>query len=201
MNFGFSDILSATWVHLYLSIIGSVIGGAVGLGLAIATRKRPRLATFLLGIAEIIQTFPSIALLAILLLVFGLGNTTLVVALALYGIMPVLQNTYEGLRSIDPILLDIGKGMGMKKGQIFRRIEFPLAIPVIVAGFRVSLVTSIGIATIGVFIGAGGLGVIIFRGLQLIDNTILLEGAIPAALLAIAVEFIIGALERRLAKR
>lgn len=201
MSVGWTDVLSAAWVHLYLSLIGTLAGGSVGFVIAILTRKRPRIATFFLSIAEIIQTFPSIALLAMLLLVFGLGNTTLVVALALYGIMPVLQNTYEGLNAVDPMLIEISKGMGMTKQQTLRRIELPLAFPLILTGFRVSLVTSIGVATIGVFIGAGGLGLFIFRGLQMLDNNIMLKGAIPAALLAILVEVLVGLMERRLAKR
>ncbi|UOF88771.1 ABC transporter permease [Fodinisporobacter ferrooxydans] len=201
MNFGSGDIASQTWTHFYLSVLGTVAGGVIGLLLAIVCRKRPKLATFFMGIAEVIQTFPSIALLAILLLVFGLGNTTLVVALGLYGIMPVLQNTYEGLTSVDSVYLDIAKGMGMKPSQIFWRVELPMSIPVILAGFRVSLVTSIGIATIGVFVGAGGLGVLIFRGLQILDNQLLLEGAIPAALLAIVVELVMVYLEKRMSQK
>ncbi|MCL6547368.1 MAG: ABC transporter permease [Alicyclobacillus sp.] len=194
-------ILSAAWQHLYLSILGTLLGGALGFVVAVLSRRRPRVVTVFMSLAEIIQTFPSIALLAILLLVFGLGNPTLIVALGLYGIMPVLQNTYEGIRSVDPMLLDIATGMGMTKGQILRRVELPIALPFILAGFRVSLVTAIGIATIGVFVGAGGLGLLIYRGLQMIDNTIMLEGAIPAALLAILVELLGGYAERRLAKR
>ncbi|MBO0784264.1 MAG: ABC transporter permease, partial [Ktedonobacteraceae bacterium] len=163
-------------------------------------RRQPGLASVLIGLAEIIQTIPGIALLAFLLLAFGLGNTTLVIGLALYAILPVLQNTYEGLAAVDPVYLDIGKGMGMTPGEIFRQIELPLAFPVILAGLRVSLVTSIGIATIGVFVGADGLGTVIYRGLQIIDMQTMLAGAIPAALLAVLLEVALSLATRKAAK-
>src|SRR5947209_4689211 len=195
-----SDIGPLTFEHLYLVIIGTVIGGSVGFLLAIWARRRSRLAASLIGLAEIIQTLPGIALLALLLLLFGLGNGPVVVALGLYAILPVLGNTYEGLQGVDPVYLAIGKGMGMTPGQIFRQIELPLAFPVILAGLRVALVTSIGIATIGVFVGGGGLGGLIYRGLQTIDTQTMLAGAIPAALLAIVLEVGLSLWERRLAR-
>ncbi len=195
-----SDIVPLTFQHLYLVIIGTLIGGSVGFALAILVRRRPGLAALLIGLAEVIQTLPGIALLAFLLLAFGLGDTPVIVALGLYAILPVLSNTYEGLQGVDPVYLAIGKGMGMTPGQIFRQIELPLAFPVILAGLRVALVTSIGIATIGVFVGGDGLGVLIFRGLQTIDFQIMLAGAIPAALLAIVLEVGLSLWERRLAR-
>ncbi len=195
-----SEVGTLAFEHLYLVIIGTLIGGAVGFTLAIWVRQRPRWAATLIGVAEVIQTLPGIALLALLLLAFGLGNVPVIVALSLYAILPVLSNTYEGLQGVDPVYLGIGKGMGMTPGQIFRQIELPLAFPVILAGLRVALVTSIGIATIGVFVGGGGLGVLIFRGLQTIDTQIMLAGAIPAALLAIVLEVGLSLWERRLAR-
>lgn len=186
--------------HLYLSVVGTLIGAAIGFLLAVYVRKRPRLASALIGIAEVIQTIPGIALLAFLLLAFGLGNGTLIVGLALYAILPVMQNTYEGLEGVDPVYMGIGNGMGMTRGQIFRQIELPLAFPVILTGLRVALVTSIGVATIGVFVGADGLGSLIYRGLQLIDTQVMLAGAIPAGLLAILIEVILTLLERRLSR-
>jgi osmoprotectant transport system permease protein len=195
-----SDVGPLTFEHLYLVIIGTFVGGAVGFALAIWMRQRPRWAAALIGVAEVIQTLPGIALLAFLLLAFGLGNLPVIVALSLYSILPVLSNSYEGLQSVDPVYLAIGKGMGMTPGQIFRQIELPLAFPVILAGLRVALVTSIGIATIGVFVGGGGLGVLIYRGLQTIDIQIMLAGAIPAALLAIVLEVGLSLWERRLAR-
>lgn len=195
-----SDVGPLTLEHLELVIVGTFIGGLVGFLLAIWVRRRPRWAASFLGLAEVIQTIPGIALLAFLLLALGLGNPPVYVALALYAILPVLSNTYEGLQGVDPVYLAIGKGMGMTPGQIFRQIELPLAFPVILAGLRVALVTSIGIATIGVFVGGGGLGVLIYRGLQTIDIQTMLAGAIPAALLAIVLEVGLSLLERRLAR-
>ena len=195
-----SDVGPLTFEHLYLVIVGTFIGGGVGFVLAILVRRQPRWADVLLGLAEVIQTLPGIALLAFLLLAFPLGNTPVIVALALYAILPVLSNTYEGLQNVDPVYLAIGKGMGMTPGQIFRQIELPLAFPVILAGLRVALVTSIGIATIGVFVGGGGLGVLIYRGLQTTDTRTMLAGAIPAALLAIVLEVGLSLWERGLVK-
>jgi osmoprotectant transport system permease protein len=196
-----SDIGPLTFEHLILVILGTFVGGMlIGFPLAIWVRRRPRLAALFMGLAEVIQTLPGIALLAFLLLAFGLGDTTVIIALALYSILPVLSNTYEGLQGVDPVYLAIGKGMGMTPGQIFLQIELPLAFPVILAGLRVALVTSIGIATIGVFVGGGGLGVLIYRGLQTIDIQTMLEGAIPAALLAIVLEVGLSLWERRLAR-
>lgn len=200
MDISLPNISLLTLQHLYLSVIGTLVGGFVGFLLAVWIRNRPQWAPILIGIAEIIQTIPGIALLAFLLLAFGLGDTTLVVGLGLYAILPVLQNTYEGLVNVDPVYPGIGKGMGMTPRQIFFQIELPLAFPLILAGIRVSLVTAIGVATIGVFIGADGLGVLIYRGLQILDIPTMLAGAIPAALLAILVEVILTLLERRLSK-
>ncbi|MFL5629470.1 MAG: ABC transporter permease [Ktedonobacteraceae bacterium] len=200
MDISLPNVIALTLQHLYLSILGTLAGAILGFAGAIWIRHRPRWATLLIGIAEVIQTIPGIALLAFLLLAFGLGDTTLVIGLGLYAILPMLQNTYEGLLNVDPVYLSIGKGMGMTSGQIFRQIELPLAFPLILAGLRLALVTSIGVATIGVFVGADGLGVLIYRGLQLIDVQTMLAGAIPAALLAILVEVVLSLFERRLSR-
>lgn len=195
-----SDVGSLTLEHLYLVVVGSCIGGGVGFLLAIWVRRRPRWAAALIGLAEVIQTLPGIALLAFLLLAFGLGDTTVIVGLSLYSILPVLSNTYEGLNSVDPVYLGIGKAMGMTTGEVFRQIELPLAFPLILAGVRIALVTSIGIATIGVFVGGGGLGVLIYRGLQTIDTQTMLAGALPAGLLAILIEVGLSLWEGRLVR-
>ncbi|HEY4384590.1 MAG TPA: ABC transporter permease [Ktedonobacteraceae bacterium] len=200
MDLSLTNIALLTWQHLSLSIIGTLVGGLIGSALAVLLRAHARWITLAIGLAEIIQTIPGIALLAFLLLAFGLGNTTLVVGLGLYAILPVLQNTYEGLENIDPVYQSIGKGMGMTRGQIFLQIEVPLAFPLILAGLRNALVTSIGVTTIGVFIGADGLGTLIYRGLQQIYFQAMLAGAIPAGLLAILVEVGLTFLERRLSK-
>lgn len=200
MDLSLTNIALLTLQHLYLSILGVLVGGVVGFALAVWLRPHARWIALAIGLAEIIQTIPGIALLAFLLLAFGLGNTTLVIGLGLYAILPVLQNTYVGLENVDPVYLGIGKGMGMTKGQIFRQIEVPLAFPLILAGLRNALVTSIGVTTIGVFIGADGLGTLIFQGLQQYYVQAMLAGGIPAALLAVLVEVGLTLLERRLSK-
>jgi osmoprotectant transport system permease protein len=200
MDLTLTNISILTIQHLYLSIVGALVGGAAGFVLAVRLRSYPRWIALAIGLAEIIQTIPGIALLAFLLLAFGLGDTTLVIGLGLYAILPVLQNTYEGLENVDPVYLGIGKGMGMTNGQIFRQIQIPLAFPLILAGLRTALVTSIGVTTIGVFIGADGLGTLIFQGLQQIYFQAMLAGAIPAGVLAILVEVVLTVLERRLSK-
>lgn len=200
MDLSLWNITQLTLQHLYLSLVGVLVGGLIGFGLAVWLRQRPELAAVFIGLAEVIQTIPGIALLAFLLLAFGLGDAPLIVGLALYAILPVLQNTYEGLVNVDPVYPGIGNGMGMTPGQIFLQIELPLAFPLILAGLRVALVTAIGVATIGVFVGSGGLGVLIYRGLQILDIQTMLAGAIPAALLAVLVEIVLSLLERRLSR-
>lgn len=198
MDLSLTNIALLTFQHLYLSILGVLVGGAVGFVLAVWLRPHARWIALAVGLAEIIQTIPGLALLAFLLLAFGLGDTTLVIGLGLYAILPVLQNTYEGLENVDPVYLGIGKGMGMTSGQIFRQIEIPLAFPLILAGLRTALVTSIGVTTIGVFINADGLGTLIYTGLRQNYTQAILAGGIPAALLAVLVEVVLILLERRL---
>lgn len=200
MELSLFNIALLSWQHLYLSLLGTLLGGLIGFVLAIWLRSHARWIASAIGLAEVIQTIPGIALLAFLLLLFGLGDTTLVIGLGLYAILPVLQNTYEGLENIDPVYLDIGKGMGMTRGQIFSQIEVPLAFPLILAGLRNALVTSIGVTTIGVFVGADGLGTLIYQGLQQIYFQAMLAGAIPAGLLAVLIEVGLTQLERRLSK-
>lgn len=200
MDLSLPNITIITLQHLYLSILGALAGGIVGFGLAVWLRHHKRWVALAIGLAEVVQTIPGIALLAFLLLAFGLGDTTLIIGLGLYSILPVLQNTYQGLENVDPVYLGIGKGMGMTPGQIFRQIELPLAFPLILAGLRNALVISIGVTTIGVFIGADGLGTLIYQGIEQYYVQAMLAGAIPAALLAILVEVVLTVLERRLSK-
>ena len=200
MDLSLPNIAFITFQHLYLSIIGALVGGVVGFGLAVWLRPHPGWIALAIGLAEVIQTIPGIALLAFLLLAFGLGDTTLVIGLGLYAILPVLYNTYEGLENVDPVYLGIGKGMGMTVVQIFRQIEIPLAFPLILAGLRNALVISIGVTTIGVFIHADGLGTLIYTGLRQVYVQAMLAGAIPAALLAVLVEVVLTLLERRISK-
>ncbi|QWU06993.1 ABC transporter permease [Heyndrickxia coagulans] len=191
------------WVQFYrhflMSAYGVLFAAVVAIPLGIFMARRRKLSAWILTLANIIQTVPSLAMLSMLMLVMGLGTNTVVLALFLYSLLPILKNTYTGILSVDQFLLESGKAMGMTKFQIMRMVELPLALSVIMAGLRTALVVAIGIAAMGTFVGAGGLGDIIVRGTSVSNGTsIILAGAIPTALMAVAADFIMGWIERRL---
>ncbi len=156
-------------------------------------QEKKRLAGWVIQIANIIQTIPALAMLAVLMLIMGLGTNTVVLSLFLYSLLPILKNTYTGIRNVDGALLESGKAMGMTKWQVLRLIEMPLALSVIMAGIRNALVIAIGVAAIGTFVGAGGLGDIIVRGTNATNGTaIILAGAIPTAVMAILADVLLG---------
>ena len=173
----------------------------IGVPLGMFIVERPALRAFALGIANIFQTIPSLALFGFLIpipFIGGIGKRTAIVALVLYALLPILRNTYVGLTGIDPAVLEAAEAMGMTRTQILFRVRFPLALAVILAGIRTATIITIGIATIAAAIGAGGLGTFIFRGVALVSDSLILAGAIPAALLALLADFLLGLLERRL---
>ena len=201
------DILTATWEHILLTMIGIGVAIAVGVPLGIyLTRTRwPRLASVFLGAAGMVQTVPTLAMIAFIVLIFALlpGLPTIgflpgVFALILYALLPILRNTYTGIRQVDPAVTEVAVGMGMTPRQVLFRVELPLSLPVIMAGIRISTVWTIGIATLAGLIGAGGLGDLIFRGLRSLPRTAdyLIAGTVPAALLALVLDFFLGRLER-----
>lgn len=196
-----SPVLNLTFDHLWLSAAGVLLAGAAGLPLGIILFRVRPLVGPVMAIIDTLQTIPSLAMLAIVMFFLGLGNSSLVVALLIYALLPVVRNTYTGLAGVSPELLEAGKGMGMTRWQLLRQVQLPIALPVILAGFRVAMVTSIGIATIGTLIGAGGLGEPIWRGIQLVDAPMILSGAIPAALLAMLADMLLGALEKSMVPR
>jgi osmoprotectant transport system permease protein len=177
----------AAW-HLTMTGIAEALACAVAIPLGIGASRRPRLATAALGSAGVLQTIPSIALLAFMLPFFGIGARPAIVALFLYGLLPILRNTVTGLRGVDPKLIEVGLGLGMRPRQLLWQVELPLAAPVILAGVRTSSVINIGTATLAAFIGAGGLGDPIVTGLTVTDTNLVLTGALPAALLALLVD-------------
>ncbi|MGG1573464.1 ABC transporter permease [Fictibacillus sp. NRS-1165] len=184
--------------HFLMSAYGVLFAAIVAIPLGILIARYHRLSTWVMSLANIIQTIPALAMLAVLMLVMGLGTNTVVFALFLYSLLPIIKNTYTGIRNVDQALLESGKAMGMTKFQVLRMVELPLAISVIMAGLRTALVITIGIATIGTFIGAGGLGDIILRGTNATDGTaIILAGAIPTALMAVISDISMGWLERK----
>jgi osmoprotectant transport system permease protein len=163
--------------------------------------QKPRLRTIALGIASIFQTIPSLALFGFLIpipFIGGIGRRTAIVALVLYAILPILRNTYVGLTTIDHAILEAAEAMGMTTTQILLRVRLPLALSIILAGIRTATVITIGVATIAAAIGAGGLGTFIFRGVAMVSDSVILAGAIPAALLAILADLLLSQLERRL---
>jgi osmoprotectant transport system permease protein len=196
-----AEILEATANHLSLVVIAMAFAIAIGVPLGMLIVHRPTLRNIALGLASIFQTIPSLALFGFLIpipFIGGIGRRTAIVALVLYALLPILRNTYVGLTEIDPSVLEAAEAMGMTQWQILWRVRLPLARAVILAGIRTATIITIGVATIAAAIGAGGLGTFIFRGVAMVSDVVILAGAIPAALLAIAADLLLGWLERRL---
>ncbi len=197
-----AEILALTGEHLVLVLISTLIAVAIGVPLGVALTRRPRLAKPVLGFANVVQTIPSLALFGFLIplpFIGGIGARTAIAALVVYALLPILRNTYAGVRSVDPAIIEAATGIGMTPRQRLRLVELPLALPVVLAGVRIATVVSIGLATIAAAIGAGGLGVLIYRGVAIVDHRLILAGAVPAALLALAADAGLGLAERRLA--
>lgn len=185
--------------HFLISIYGVLLAAIVGIPLGILISRYKKLSASVIGIANVIQTIPSLAMLSILMLGLGLGVNTVIVTVFLYSILPILKNTYTGMQNVSPAVLDAGKGIGMTSWQRLVYVELPLSLSVIMAGIRNALVLAIGITAIGSFIGAGGLGDIIIRGTNATNGgAIILAGALPTALMAIIADWILGFLEHRL---
>lgn len=195
-----AEILALTGQHVGLVLAATSVAVAIAVPLGVALTRRPRLARPVLAFANIVQTIPSLALFGFLIplpLLGGIGARTAIVALVVYALLPILRNTHAGIASVDPAVVDAATGLGMTPGQRLRFVELPLAFPVVLAGIRIAVVVGIGLATIAAAIGAGGLGVLIYRGVATVDHRLILAGALPAALLALAFDFGLGLLERR----
>lgn len=198
------EVLARSVEHLGLVAASMGIALLIGLPLGIALVRREQAQRWVLGAANIVQTIPSLALFGFLIPVpwiGGVGASTAIVALALYALLPILRNTCTGIAGVDPAVIEAARGMGMTERQLLWQVQLPLAAPVLLAGIRVATVISIGVATIAAAIGAGGLGVFIFRGVAMVNNQVILAGAIPAALLAVVVDLSLGAFQRSLAQR
>lgn len=187
--------------HMKLTALAVLLAALFAIPLGIAIARNKALGSTVLGLAGMVQTIPSLALLALMIPFLGLSETAAIVALFLYAVLPILRNTRIGILEVDPSLVDAARGMGMRSGQILRLVELPLAVRTIMAGVRTAAVISVGFATLAAFIGAGGLGEPILTGLQLNDTELILWGAIPAAALALLVDFVLGGLEKWLAPR
>jgi osmoprotectant transport system permease protein len=195
------EILQATLEHVWLVAMSMLLAVAIGVPLGIIVTRQPWLSKPILGGANIAETVPSLALFGFLLPVPWLGERAdrlVIVALTLYALLPIIRNTSTGIESINAAVREAARGMGMTENQILWQVELRLAMPTILAGVRVATVLTIGIATIAAAVGAGGLGEFIFRGLAMVNNQLILAGAIPAAALALLADFILSLLERRL---
>ena len=198
-----AEMIQRSIEHLYLVTIAIFIAIIVGIPLGILVTRKPKLKKPILGFANIMQTIPSLALFGLLIpvpVLGGIGDRTAIIALTLYSLLPIIRNTYTGIIGVDPAIREAGKGMGMTDMQLLFQVEIPLALGVILAGVRVAAVIAIGLATIAAAIGAGGLGVFIFRGVATVNNQLLFAGAIPAALMALIADFGLGLIEKRLSK-
>ena len=198
------EILTYTAQHVVLVLAATAIAVAIGVPAGVLLTRRPRLARPILGFAGVVQTIPSLALFGFLIplpLIGGIGTSTAIVALIVYALLPILRNTHVGLASVDPAIVEAATGLGMTNRQRLWWVELPLAMPVILAGVRIATVLSIGLATIAAAIGAGGLGVLIYRGIAIVDNRLILSGAVPAACMALAADGLFSLLERRGSRR
>lgn len=198
------EIGRLTFEHLWLTFFAMLLALGIGLPVGVLLTRRQRWAGPVIGFANVLQTIPSLALFGLLLPVPWLGENAArlaIVALTGYALLPILRNTYAGIRSVDPALNDVANALGMSNMQRLFKVELPLAGSVILAGLRTATVTCVGVATIAAAIGAGGLGELIFRGVASVDNGLVLAGAIPAALLALGADAGLGLLEKRLTVR
>jgi len=197
-----SEVLGLLGEHLVLVLVSTLIAVALGVPLGVVLTRRRRLAAPVLAVINAVQTVPSLAVFGFLIplpLLGGIGARTAIVALVLYALLPIVRNTVTGIRGVDPAVREAALGMGLADRDILYMVELPLAAGVIFAGVRVAAVVGVGIATIGAAIGAGGLGVYIFRGVATVNDTLILAGALPAAGVALALDAGLGWLERRLA--
>ncbi|MET1014499.1 MAG: ABC transporter permease [Paenisporosarcina sp.] len=181
-----SDLIQQAFIeHIYLSFVALAIGIAIALPLGILIARYRKYAEPVIGVTAVFQTIPSLALFGFLVPLMGIGSNTALIALIIYALLPILRNTYTGIIGVDSSITEAGRGMGMTRTQILTQVEFPLALPFIMAGIRTATVLTVGIATLATFVGAGGLGDVIYRGLQSYNNSLVLAGALPVALLAI----------------
>jgi len=198
------EVATLTGEHLWLVGISMLLALAIGVPLGILLTRQPRWKTVVLGSTNVIQTIPSLALFGLLLPLPWLGaraDRLAIVALALYALLPIVRNTYVGIAGISPPVREAAIAMGLTDGQLLWHVELPLALPVMLSGIRVAMVITIGVATIAAAVGAGGLGEFIFRGIAMVDNGVILAGAIPAALMALAADLSLSGVEKLLARR
>ncbi|MCC5888945.1 MAG: ABC transporter permease [Alkalibacterium sp.] len=199
-NYG-SQMMRLIWEHLYISMVALGLGVVVAVPLGILLTRTEKLATGFIGVASILQTIPSLALLALMIPIFGIGRFPAIIALFIYSLLPILRNTYTGMRKVNPDLVDAARGMGMTEFQLIKKVELPQAAPVIMAGIRLSGTYVIAWAALASYIGAGGLGDFIFNGLNLYIPELIIGGTIPVTILALLVDFVLGQVEKKVTPR
>ena len=191
-----SDILYRTFEHLQMTLLSIGIAIAIGVPLGILISYIQSLRTPVLGFANVVQAVPTMALLGFLVPILGIGEKPAVVMVVIYSLLPIIKNTSTGLSNIAPDMLEAAKGIGMTQFQILYKVKLPLALPVIMAGVRISAVTSVGLVTLAAFIGAGGLGYLIYAGIRTVNSSQILAGAIPACIMALGVDWLGAVFER-----
>jgi osmoprotectant transport system permease protein len=192
------NLITLIFEHMYIVFAAMIIATITGIILGIIAYWVPYLDSIILWLVEALQTIPSLALLAMLMIIFGLGNVTIIVGLILYALMPIVRNTYIGLSDVSQHLTDAAIGMGMNKLQRLVKVELPLSFPLIFSGVKIAMVNSLSIAVMGVLIGAGGLGFPIYRGIQTRNMIRILSGAVPVVLMALLFDYIMSLIEQRL---
>lgn len=195
------EILSRTGEHVFLAFTAVALACLVGIPIGMAITKNKKLANAIISIANVLQTVPSLAMFALLIPIVGIKEKNAIFALFLYALLPIIKNTYIGIRNVDPSVIEAAKGMGMSRSQILYKVQTPLAVPVIMGGVRIATVTGIGVATIATLIGAGGLGTLIYQGIGMMNYPMMLSGAVAAALLALLTDFILGLLEKKMTSK
>ena len=196
-----AELLARLGEHVLLVAVSTALAAAIGIPLGIVAARRPRVGRPIIALANIAQTIPSLALFGFLIplpFIGGIGARTAIVALVLYGLLPIIRTTCSGITSVDPAVREAARGMGMTDAQILWIVELRLAAPVILAGVRIAVVLGVGIGTIAAAIGGGGLGEFIFRGVAMVNHAVILAGAVPAALLALLADGALHLVERRL---
>ncbi|WP_227937504.1 ABC transporter permease [Alkalihalobacillus deserti] len=192
----FDDLITATLTHMELVSMSMLLAICVAIPLGILITRVRSLANLVIGGAGMMQTIPSLAMLGFMIPLFGIGVKAAIAALFLYSLLPIVRNTYTGIKDVDKSIVEAAKGMGMTNWQILIKVELPLSVSVIMAGIRTAAIINIGTATLAAFIGAGGLGDFIFLGITRGIDALILLGAIPAAILAIILEFVLARVER-----
>lgn len=190
------DIMQGLIEHLILSFVAIFFAIIISLPLGIYISRKKSSAEFYIGVTAVFQTIPSLALFGFLVPLLGTGSATAIIALTIYALLPILRNTYTGITGVDQAVIEAGRGMGMTNRQLLYKIELPLSLPFIMAGIRTATVLTVGVATLATFVGAGGLGEIIYRGLSSWNNYLVLAGALPAALLALFFDYLLKLLEK-----